>query len=303
MPPSIEYGKIGQPFSGLGLERFGFSDPPPEACLWWESIQSPEFTLKQLQAAPDSALAILRSAAQVNLLEEQSLAIGDGNKYQNTEVEWLMNKAFPLKVAAVGSSYAESRDAGTTTDYIIPLATDKGALEIVLNPAWGLAWRLSPFQQSKNNLSFAAAVAQYPQLAKTLPEDNSVPLVDPRYRKPRYLSPRLLSEVTRQRINFETATADIHQLLTDLLVHSETEFSYGGILSGNNLLLPDNGFSYFSIENSQQGAGIKFWLGKEHGTKFVDIFGTKTTRSDNFSPLATQAIKINRALKPLHYLP
>ena len=302
MPPAIEYYPTENTFWGLGLEKFGFSGTAPDVKQWWENVDTAEFTLAQLQAAPDSALAILRSAAMVHLLKEQSLAVSQGSKYRNTEVQWLMGKAFPLNAAEVRPTYTESRDAGTTTDYIIPLATNNGLLEIVLNPAWGLAWRLSP-SQPKNDLSYAAAIAQYPQLAKTLPEDNSVPLVDPRYRKPRYLSPRLLSEVTRQRINFETATADIHQLLTDLLVHSETEFSYGGILSGNNLLLPDNGFSYFSIENSQQGAGIKFWLGKEHGTKFVDIFGTKTTRSDNFSPLATQAIKINRALKPLHYLP
>jgi len=302
MPPAIEYYPTENAFWGLGLERFGFSGTPPEAKDWWQNVATSNFTPDQLQTVPDSALAILRNAAAISLLKQQSLAVGKGNKYQNTEVEWLTGRAFPLKTANIKPNYTESRDNGGTTDYVTPLKTDKGILEIVLNPAWGISWRLSPAQPKET--PFAAAVTQYPQLAVTLPEDRSQPPKDgDRYQKPRFLSSHLLSEATRERINFKTVTADLNDLLTDLLISQDTEFSSGSINSSNNLLLPDSGFSCFTIANPAQGVEVGFWLGKEHGTKFVDIHGYQPFKADHLSPLAQKALTLKKIIKPLHYLP
>ena len=301
MPPAIEYQEVKTDFHGLGLERLRFSENDP-AKQWWDSINTTEFTSDQLRTAPDSALAILRSAAAVSLLKQQPLTIGSGDKYQNTEVEWLTDRAFPLKTANTEPNYTESRDNGGTTDYVTPLKTDKGILEIVLNPAWGISWRLSPAQPKES--PFAAAVTQYPQLAVTLPEDRSQPPKDSdRYREPHFLSPHLLAEITsRYKINFQYLTADLNNLLTDLLVHQDTGFSFGSINSGNNLLLPDNGFGCFSIANPSQGVEVGFWLGKELGTKFVNIDGYQPSKANQLPPLAQEAVTLNKILRPLHYL-
>ncbi len=122
------------PDFGSGLERFGFWYIPQEVREWYDGIigSLPQvLTTESLKEAPDLAIALLREIARYPLLE--GMRIADSKDIVGQ---------ISLSGAKVGEVSSDSFDGGRTTDYMIPITTEQGAIEIVVNDAWGISWRL-----------------------------------------------------------------------------------------------------------------------------------------------------------------
>ena len=208
-------------------------------------------------------------------------------------------------INSVGAVYIEQTDTNRTTNYVIPLTTDKGAIEIVLNPAWGGTWRLG----SDHELA-----SSHPSLTACQPEDTSQGLgevaLGNKYndKQQYYLSPEVLETVTREHMNPQVLAGRIKVYVENLLKIREIEKERSSVSRGSDYFGEEH-TQILSLRTSPRSntvphLGISFELGSKEGIKWIDIFGYPNTEENphQLDRLAKEGRHIGALLRSF-YLP
>ena len=237
MAPELEYTSNPQAAGwGQRLEQIRFWSTPADAKEWFDEANLPKIiTPESLVGAPDSALAIFRSAIRFPLLE--GIAVGKPEydyPDSNSEVVNIVENLIPERLQ-VGDIYNQPWDNNRTKNLVLPLFTNKGTIEVVVNPAWGVNWRLA----ENHPLS-----GTHPQLTMVQnPDLSEPPIVDEEKPwGPRYLPVEVLAQVTEERVNPEQLIEETKTFLTELSGEKDFTIDQGGLITGNNTL----GEHYFS---------------------------------------------------------
>jgi len=290
--PKLEGKDVGDPHFGEGIEQFNFWHTDSSAREWFSKSvgKFPRIitsqSLKETQA-PTKAIALLRSISY--LKQSEGLVVQNPNNV----IDQLVGNG----IGNVGETYIESSDNGRTNSYIIPIESGSGEVQIVVNPAWGVLWRLSqnhPLVTEVPELSFAYN-----------PDITEAPETFPPFSGGFYISPEQLAKAT------DPTIVDVKRLVSDIhgLVSSFLQLPYDIKRVEWNLgQEPDEKTSSLSIVPSlypYSFTGITFHLSKRLGLKRLAIYGypysTEDGRSNNkYQEIALKAREINLAMNPFH---
>jgi len=281
MAPDIPryFHSDGADLYGTGSERFSFRSLTDEVRSWWVGTRENQFiTPEMLQQAPDSTVALIREIVRQPLLEE--MTIGELEKpYQNSGVNQVMEEIMPSRLIQVEEIRQEPWDDNRTTNYILPLITDKGIIEIIVNPAWGISWRLGKDHP---------ILEEHPQLARTQNEDLSqAPKKQDDWRGyPEYVDVEVLAQAAK--FHPEKLIVEIKNFLIALFLIDDLTIKPGGLIAGINHPI-EQCFKQIVFESKSQRTNFQLGLGNEHGSRRVDTFGFKKPRDHGLTALARKA--------------
>lgn len=181
----------------------------------------------------------------------------------------VMKELYKSPITQVEKVQVQPTDGGKTTNYVIPLITDKGTIEIVVNGAWGVSWRLNKDHELEKS---------HPTLASCQPEDEDVETVGGADKY--HLAPEVLEQATLDEIEPIKLADRIHKFVSELIHNSKKvdgrytpsmrglPYSYAGeadVMTFGPEILPDGGNIF---------ARLKFDLGYGHGVKSITIDGS-----------------------------
>lgn len=284
-------GDTNNPHYGRGVESVGFSAvgykdtnklyPIPEV-----------ITSDYLQSHP-FAIPAFRRVARLALLDTAPPDITDKIHAKN-----IVNILRLAAISEIGSVNRERTDGDRTTNYVIPLSTNKGPLEIVVNGAWGVSWRLGKGH---------SLVIKYPSLAVCQPEDMSLSLGEKKTGiRSYYIDPKILEAITSESINPEHLAQRIQAYLQKLLKTKEAKYEKSSARQGYGLAGEEN-VQTFSLKTdtwsrSVPHLGISFELGDNEGIKSLDIYGnTYQERSHNLDTFAKEGAEIGALIRSFYY--
>lgn len=206
----------------------------------------------------------------------------------------VMKELYKSPITQVEKVQVQPTDGGKTTNYVIPLITDKGTIEIVVNGAWGVSWRLNKDHELEKS---------HPTLASCQPEDMSGETSeDDKYT----LAPNVLEQATVDIINPRGLADRIRNFVTELLANKRTNnikpessmrrlpYNYAGetsVMTFGPEILPD--ISGSSIR-------LKFDLGYQHGTKSITIDGLEGNIASDIDGLCVEANEIGSLINQFY---
>ena len=233
-------------------------------------------------------LPALRRVARLALLDTTKPDITD-TQVTRTVMQTLSQS--PVK--EIGDVYTHRIDQDRTTNYVIPLRTDGGTIEIVTNAAWGVSWRLGEDHE---------LVKQYPSLAVCQPEDESTELWGPN--RNNYLSPQVLEEVTGKYVDPDILAQRIRVLLINLYEKKAVDRRESISNYGKDALGDESLSQAYSVETDTYGGlpkiGISFLLGARKGIKSLHIFGYPCKDPKTLKPLREEAQAIGRFVRSFY---
>ena len=246
-----------------GLELFGLTYTGATAVEWGRNHHLPSvITAEYLLAtgAPNEAIAVIRTAAH-NILVE-GLAIDNPDHYTSLLAE--------IGVGPLNSEGVKKieTDAGRTTDNVISIYSgdprDNNLIEVVVNPAWGVQWKLKdhPFFL---NYESKLGECQKPDLS----ED---PLNSKGKHNLKYIDPQELAYFAELRGRESRLMADeIHSLLEDIFAYPDKRVT-STIWNLPFLGIHKKSHSLDIILDA--GLTFSFHIG-EDGSKFIGITNTE----------------------------
>lgn len=242
-----------------------------------------------LRANPNM-LPLLRRVAKYALLKQDKPDITS-----NEIAGGIMETLHKSPIKKVGYVDTERTDGDRTTNYVIPLETDEGAIEIVVNGAWGVSWRLCKDHK---------LVQQYPSLAMCQPEDTSQKpgeraMGEKQVARTHYLLPDVLESITQEQINPRLLAGRIQIYLQKLLLDSEIKYKKSNS-DTKNIPMKEDGVQDLSLETDVKSIdttphfGISLELGNSEGIKSIRFFGYPGKTMDIVSPLMQEAQELGK---------
>lgn len=254
-----------------------------------------EITIDYLRTYPQ-ALPAVREVAKIELLSTAPVDFNGGYLSGSREVAEILGGD---SIQKVGKIYTKLVDNGRTTDYIIPMKTKHHHLDLVVNGAWGVMWRLG----QKDPLS-----AKHPSLSVSQVEDTSVipSGIGVKYGQPRYIDPAVLEAATREQLVDPQVLAErIREIITKLMEKKLTTFDISELSAGRSQL---NTFAElcealtFGEKKMWSYPYFSLFLGS-NGVKTVGMGGESGNRNSQVSEeLAQEMAEAGEIIKAF-YLP
>ena len=214
-----------------------------------------------------------------------------------TRTTWdIMKTLAASPITDIGSVQPMRTDANRTTDYVIPLTTNAGHfIDVVVNGAWGVSWRLGADH---------TLVQAHPSLAVCQPEDTSIEpdmtIIQGKY----YLSPTMLKKATRKYMDPEILAQRIRAYLSNLIARNEIKMKSLDISRGIDYF-GENRSQALRLETGGQNIprfGISFELGTGEGIKWVDAFGfSDKDKPHNLDNLSQEGREIGDLIKLFYH--
>jgi len=274
---------------GRGIERcyfiapeYGYDAPKKGLPL----VINVDYIRSQLGTMPS-----LRKVARLALLDTTSPDITNIDQAKN-----VVNSINKSPIKSVGDMYTEMTDTNRTTNHVIPLKTDKGVIEVVVNGAWGVSWRLSEDHELANT---------YPSLMVCQPEDTSFGN-DKMYSK-YYLSPEVLEAVTKEHVDPQILAGRIQTYLENLLGTYKIEQEITSTSRGTDYDGEEQSQTFGLCTNPHNNTipyfGISFQLGNKEGIKWIDAFGFSNSQEKlhNLDKLAQEGRDIGDFIRSFYH--
>lgn len=296
MPILVRNSNIEDVQRGRGVERCYFS------AYGYTAPQKPlpeTISADYIRTQPGT-LPSLRTIARFALLDTVKPDITNSDTASK-----IMNTLKQSSIMGVGDMNIERTDTDRTTNYIVPLNSDKGIIEIVINAAWGCSWRLG----SDHELA-----SLYPSLTVCQPEDTSRGLGEEAvgnkvsWRKPKYyISPETLEATTKEHMNPQILAERIRAYVENLLKTKEIEKEKSS-MSRDNDYFGETTTQRFSLQTSYSSSkapyfGISFELGNEEGIKSLNVFGYSNKDKPHYLDTLSQERRDIGGLIQSFYLP
>lgn len=288
------YGEKRDGHWSRGVESVGFSAWGYKGTDSYNPVPQ-VIDLKYLQSHPLNIPAF-RRVARLALIDSTNPDLK--NTQSTRDITQILSGC---AINEIGSITEEQTDEGRTTNYIIPLNTTKGLLQVVVNGAWGVSWRLGKDHfLVKNNRT----------LEECQPVDISQGLGDQKQGgQSYYLSPDNLEGVTKEQIDPKKLAQRIQEYLQELLKlsitgevkHQETRASQSsGHRNEENIHI--FGLETDTSKKNMPIIGINFELGNNEGIKSLDIFGyTRDGISHPLDALAKEGYDIGELIRSFYH--
>lgn len=263
---------------GRGIERFNLYYVDPSVKEWYAKNRFPEIiTTDFLKSVPLKGIALLRDTA--------FLQQADQLRVENSADA--MNRLAQMGLGKVGDVFTELNDNNRSTDYIVPIESGSGQIQVVVNTAFGIHWRISkdhPLAKEFPNLT----ITHKPDASEkpVLQHGNVWRRFTP------YVGPDTLVEITAlQNPDLGSLATDIRNFLIEVLALSDRKIQASSISLG---YAEDDKNSALNISQKNHES-IAFLLGNELGIKQFKIFQRNL---DN--PLSQQAAALEARIEKLH---
>lgn len=248
--PDVQINRWGQ-----GFERFGFPTTNPVVREWYRQANLPRvITPDDLAGAPAGGIGLIRDIAFMTQAEP----------LREDMPERAMRDLTKFPVIGVGRLFTETEDGNRTTNHIIPLVTDNGMIQVVVNQAWGVHWRISEDHP---------IAVDYPALTKTHLPDLSLPPDENTAPNFRYIAPETLAAATEPIVKADAVARDMHSFLEGLFGRSAAPSFY----TKNAWERVGVDIELSSAILSQELGGfrmLKLLLGNKTGMKSVKVVAT-----------------------------
>ena len=203
-----------------------------------------------LAGVSDATLAGIRRLARIPLLK---------HGFTPDEVSDIMHKIVCSDKITIAEITTEPWDDHQTTNSIVPLKTDRGTIELVVNGAWGVNWRLGQDHMLGNGL---AGYGNLTQVQRQEPYQTGQPSED-KY----FVAPEVLEQAANTRENPRSLAHHLKAYLQKLLQ------------PGFTLVLLDDNKVIFTRPNCQ--TCLCLGLEDVSGLKSVKILSREGAASDN----------------------
>ncbi len=274
--PKITLNEANEQTWGRGLERLRFHDAGQAAREWRSGLGLPTILDEGfMSTAPQDAIKIIRSASLYALIT--GLSVKDSSLTMQ-----MVEASKPKKVKKL---YKEHADFGKTENVVVPIQCAKGGdLEIVVNPAFGVGWRLCQKH---------AVAKALPQMKQVRNIDDLIYLEENLTYKDHYIDPGLLARLSPA--DPKQLAERISHLLEQMLAHRETKFS----LFYRSAPEESHGLGIEIMKHGMGKIGFTFLLDDKTGLKSVESVGyyDPSKAPEDLNRIGQEAIEIGKIVK------